>query len=481
MSETIVDAMRDALLVFFSVTGAPLLAYFLLINTSYLVLILLASVNFTRHLRRTPFAGTDSVASSALTPGVSVILPAYNEEMVILDSVRSVLDLRHPDHEAVVVNDGSKDSTLELLVAAYDLVPDTRQITEQIPARGRIRGVWVPSNPAIPLIVVDTENSGRSDSLNAGVNAATRDLIVMLDADSLMDPDALLVVSQPFADDPEGTVATGGVIRAANGCQVVGGRVVDVRMPRQMVARIQVVEYLRSFLLGRTGWSQANALILISGAFGMFRRDVLVEVGGLDADCIGEDFELVMRIHRHMKDAGRDYRVVFVAEPVSWTEVPSTLAVLGRQRRRWHRGLWEVLWSYRAMTFNPRYGRVGMVALPYYWLFELFAPLIELVGLVVVPLGLALGVVDLRYAVALLLVTYVYGFFVTCAALLVEEISFHRYSRWSDLLRILGAAFAENVGYRQLTAVWRLQGWWAALRNKKAVWGTMTRTGFGSS
>lgn len=476
----IIDALSQVMLVFFAVTGVPLLAYFFLINSSYLVLIALASVNFTRHLRRTPFAGTDSVASSALTPGVSVVLPAYNEEVVILDSVRSVLDLRHPDHEAVVVNDGSTDSTLELLKAAYDLVLDDREIPEQIPARGRIRGVWVPANPAIPLIVVDTENSGRSDSLNAGVNAATRDLIVMLDADSVMDPDALLVVSQPFADDPEGTVATGGVIRAANGCKVVGGRVVDVRMPKQMLARIQVVEYLRSFLLGRTGWSQANALILISGAFGMFRRDVLVAVGGLDPDSIGEDFELVMRIHKFMKDARREYRVVFVAEPVSWTEVPSTLAVLGRQRRRWHRGLWEVLWGYRTMTLNPRYGRVGMVALPYYWLFELFAPLIEVAGVILVPLGLALGVVDWRYALTLLLVTYVYGFFVTCAALLVEEISFHRYTRWRDLLRILGAAFAENVGYRQLTAVWRLQGWWAALRNKEAVWGTMTRTGFGS-
>ncbi|PFG33656.1 glycosyltransferase family 2 protein [Sanguibacter antarcticus] len=480
MSQTIADVLRDVLLAFFSVAAIPMLLYFLVINTSYLALIVLASVNFTRHLRRTPFAGTDSVASSALTPGVSVVLPAYNEEMVILDSVRSVLDLRHPDHQVVVVNDGSTDGTLDLLKNAYDLVPDPRTVLQQIPARGLVRGLWVPSNPSIPLIVVDTENSGRSDSLNAGVNAATRELIVMLDADSLMDPDALLVVSQPFADDPVDTVATGGVIRAANGCQVIGGRVVDVRMPRQMVARIQVVEYLRSFLLGRTGWSQANALILISGAFGMFRRDVLVEVGGLDADCIGEDFELVMRIHRHMKDAGRDYRVVFVAEPVSWTEVPSTLAVLGRQRRRWHRGLWEVLWAYRGMTFNPKYGRVGMVALPYYWLFELFAPLIELVGLVVVPLGLALGVVNLNYALALLLVAYVYGFFVTCAALLVEEVSFHRYTYWRDLVRILGAAVAENIGYRQLTAVWRLQGWWAALRNKEAVWGTMTRTGFGT-
>jgi cellulose synthase/poly-beta-1,6-N-acetylglucosamine synthase-like glycosyltransferase len=314
-----------------------------------------------------------------------------------------------------------------------------------------------------------------------GINVASRDLVVMVDADSVLDPDALLVVSKPFADDPQNVVATGGVIRAANGCRVVGGRVVDVRMPRSVVARIQVVEYLRSFLLGRAGWSQADALILISGAFGMFRRDILLEAGGLDADSIGEDFELVMRIHKMMKDSKRDYRVVFVAEPVSWTEVPDTLAVLGRQRRRWHRGLWEVLWGYRRMTFNPRYGRIGMVALPYYWFFELFAPLLEVVGVIVVPLGLLLGVVNVPFAVAFLLVAYVYAFFVTCAALLVEEISFHRYARWRDLGAIVLASVAENIGYRQLTALWRLQGWWASLRKKKAVWGTMTRAGFGSS
>ena len=475
------DPVRDALLTFFDVSGPWLLLYFFLINTSYLVLIVLASVNFGRHLRRTQFSGTTSAARSPLTPGVSVLLPAYNEANVILDSVRSVLDLRYPDHEVVVINDGSTDATLERLVETFGLVRSGRDVAGRIEVRGAVRDVWVPADESIPLVVVDKENSGRSDSLNMGINVASRDLVVMVDADSVLDPDALLVVSKPFADDPQNVVATGGVIRAANGCRVVGGRVVDVRMPRSVVARIQVVEYLRSFLLGRAGWSQADALILISGAFGMFRRDILLEAGGLDADSIGEDFELVMRIHKMMKDSKRDYRVVFVAEPVSWTEVPDTLAVLGRQRRRWHRGLWEVLWGYRRMTFNPRYGRIGMVALPYYWFFELFAPLLEVVGVIVVPLGLLLGVVNVPFAVAFLLVAYVYAFFVTCAALLVEEISFHRYARWRDLGAIVLASVAENVGYRQLTALWRLQGWWASLRKKKAVWGTMTRAGFGSS
>ncbi|MGG5175442.1 glycosyltransferase family 2 protein [Pseudarthrobacter sp. J1763] len=472
------EIARGILTTIFAIVAWPMLLYFLVINTSYLVLIGLASTNFAAYLRRTFFSGERAVAGSPLSLGISVVMPAYNEEMVITTSVRSVLDLRYPDHEVIVVNDGSKDATLQKLIETFSLELDAREVPERIPVRGALRGVWRSNDPAIPLTVVDKENSGRSDSLNAGINISAKDLVVMVDADSLIDPDALLTVSKPFADDPENVVATGGVVRAVNGCRVSAGRVVQVGMPKEMVARIQVVEYLRAFLLGRTGWSQLKALILISGAFGMFRRDVLLEAGGLDPDCIGEDFELVMRIHKKMIDSKRRYRVVFVAEPVSWTEVPPNLTVLARQRRRWHRGLWEVLSQYRGMTLNPRYGRVGMIALPFYWLFELIAPALELSGLILVPLGLWLGLVDPHYALLLLLVSYVYAIFVSLVALVVEEASFHRYTKWRDLWACILAAVVENFGYRQLTAIWRLQGWWAALRGSAAEWGTMTRTGF---
>ncbi|HET8601232.1 MAG TPA: glycosyltransferase family 2 protein [Segeticoccus sp.] len=249
-------------------------------------------------------------------------------------------------------------------------------------------------------------------------------------------------------------------------------------MPRTWLPRIQVVEYLRAFLLGRAGWSRIGALILISGAFGVFRRDVLVEVGGVDTASIGEDFELVMRMHRHLTRQRRDYRIEFVAEPICWTEVPTSTAVLRRQRARWHRGLWETLWKYRGMLGNPRYGRVGLLALPWYWLFELIAPALELFGLVLVVLGLALGVVNVWYAIAFLCLAYGYALLVTLAAMTVEEMSFHKYERWSDLGVTLVAAVLENVGYRQATAWWRLEGWWASLSGRKAVWGVMTREGF---
>ncbi|MGZ4636339.1 glycosyltransferase family 2 protein [Oryzihumus sp.] len=456
----------------------PVLVYFLVINTSYLLLILMAAGGFVAHLRRLEHAGREETVSSQLAPGVSLLVPAYNEAAGIVPSVQAMLALRYPRHEIVVIDDGSTDDTFERLREAFDLVRVDRELPRDVPLKARVIDVWVPRDGRTRLVAVRKENSGKTDALNVGINAASEPLVAMVDADSLLDPDALLTVAKPFADDPIRTVATGGVVRAANGCTVVAGRIVEIRTPRQWLPRVQIVEYLRAFLLGRTGWSRLGALILISGAFGLFRRDVLVEVQGLDTDSIGEDFELVMRIHRHMRRAKRDYRVEFVSEPVSWTEVPANLTVLRSQRRRWHRGLWEVLWKYRGMVLNPRYGRIGMIALPWYWVFELLAPALELAGIILVPLGLALGLVNVRFALLFVLVAYGYAIVVTLAAMAVEELSFHKYPRWRDLGATLLASVAENVGYRQLTAWWRVEGWWAGLRRGTHVWGTMTRQGF---
>jgi cellulose synthase/poly-beta-1,6-N-acetylglucosamine synthase-like glycosyltransferase len=259
---------------------------------------------------------------------------------------------------------------------------------------------------------------------------------------------------------------------------VIGGRVVDVRMPRQWLVRVQVVEYLRAFLMGRTGWSRLGGLVVISGAFGIFRRDLVVKIGGMAHDTIGEDAELVVRLHHYLRERGEDYRVIFVAEPVSWSEAPSRLRVLGRQRRRWHRGIAEILSKHRRMIGNPRYGRIGLIALPYYVVFELLAPFVELSALVLVPLGLFIDAIDLDFAWRFALVAYGYGLLVSLLALFIEEVSFHRYPRWSDMLRGVLAAVLENFGYRQILALWQVSGAAAAWRGRQAVWGAMQREGF---
>ncbi|MEO8363635.1 MAG: glycosyltransferase [Ilumatobacteraceae bacterium] len=474
----ILNFTRESLSAGLEFVAIPVLIYFVVTNTSLMLLIGVAAWGFGGQQRRKDFAGREETMNSQLLQGVSIVVPSYNEEAVIVTSVQAMLSLEYPRHEVIVVDDGSTDGMFKKLEDAFDLVRVERELPTDIPTRGTIIDVHIPRNGRTRLVVVRKENSGKTDSVSFGINAAVEPLVVCVDADSILDPSALIVVTKPFADDPIRVVATGGVIRAANGCKVIDGRIVEVNLDRRWIVRIQAVEYLRAFLFGRAGWSGFRALILISGAFAVFRRDILVEVGGLDPDSIGEDFEIVMRIHRYMIDNHREYRVQFVAEPVSWTEVPISMKVLHVQRKRWHRGLWETLWKYRGMLFNPRYGRIGLLALPYFWLFELIAPMLELVGLVVVVLGISLGVTSANYVLMFMAVAYGYAILVTLFALAMEELTFHKYSRWSELSALLIASVLENIGYRQATAWWRLEGWWASLRGKKQVWGTMTREGF---
>lgn len=472
--------MRAVLVDIFDVIQTPILIYFLVINTSYLVLILAASRDFVSNVPRRRYGDRDDLINARQTPGVSIIVPAYNEAVGIVTSVQAMLSLNYARHEVVVVDDGSSDDTLAVLIKAFDLVEIPRIVPTDIWTVQTATAVYTPRDGRTNLTVVTKPNSGRSDAINLGINAASMEFTAFVDADSILDSDALLRVVRPFVEDPERVVAAGGVIRAVNDCTVDRGRVTQVRMPKRWLPRIQVVEYLRAFQLGRAGWGQFKALILISGAFGLYRRDLMLELGGLDAACIGEDFEFTLRVHRHMRDRKVDYRAVFVGGPVSWTEVPSTLKVLARQRRRWHRGLWEVLWKQRSMLMNPRYGRIGLIAIPYYWLFELIAPLLEFLGIILVPLGIAYGIVDATYALEFVAVAYVYAICVTLCALAIDEFAYHRYPGAKDIGLALLASIVENVGYRQLTAWWRIQGWMAALTGKKQVWGEMTRTGFAS-
>lgn len=452
------------------------LGYFVALNTLYFGLIVIASVELIRFFRRQRFAGYEDVFTSPLTPPVSLVLPAHNEEPLIVESVEAMLDLRYPDCEVVVVDDGSTDGTFERLVIAYDLIKVPSAVPDDVPVIGAVLGTWVPRDGR-SLVVIRKESSGsKGDAANAGINAARSPLVAITDADAMLDGESLLRVVKPFVDDPERTIASGGTVRAANGSILHRGRVIEARMPRSWLARIQVVEYLRSFLLGRTGWSRLNSLLIISGAFGMFRRDVLVELGGFRHGAIGEDADLVARMHILMRERRQAYRIEFVSEPVCWTEVPETLAVLGRQRRRWSRGLADVLWTHRRMIGNPRYG--GIVVMPYYLVFELLGPAIELAGLTTALLGLAFGLLDPSFAALFFAVAFGYGILLSIMSLLVEELSYHRYERWRDLGAAVAAALVENIGFRQLHSWWRLQGLWQAIRRRELDWGVMTRTGF---
>jgi cellulose synthase/poly-beta-1,6-N-acetylglucosamine synthase-like glycosyltransferase len=457
--------------------GLVTLLYFAALNGLYLAFTLYASRAIVRRLYRYDRSAEDDTFASPLSPAISVVLPAFNEAAGIVESINSLTRLRYPAFEIVVVNDGSTDDTMSRLDEAFDLVPVRRALRGEI-GHGDVLKTYVAlRNPRV--IVVDKVNGGKADAINAGVEASRYEYVCAIDADAMLEEDALLRVAQPALDDPELVVATGGIVRIVNGCTVEQGRVLEVGLPSSRVAAFQVVEYFRAFLVGRVAWSRLRSLLIISGAFGLFRRDIVEGVGGWWTQTVGEDAELVVRLHHHMRHHHAGYRVEFVPDPVCWTEAPETLRVLARQRRRWQRGLAETLWRHRRMIGNPRYGAVGIFAMPYFLVFELLGPVIEVLGYLGLPVFVILGLLSAEFLIAFFVLAIGLGIFLSLAALTLEEFSFRRHRRNREIARMIWLSIAENFGYRQLTSLLRLAGLFDALFRPRS-WGTMTRAGLGT-
>jgi cellulose synthase/poly-beta-1,6-N-acetylglucosamine synthase-like glycosyltransferase len=410
-------------------------------------------------------------------PPISIVIPAYNEEATIVTSIQSMLQLRYADYEVLVVNDGSKDGTLAQLISAFELIPFPLSQHARLEVKP-IRGVYY--SPKIPkLRVIDKVNGGKADSINCGINLARHPLFCCVDADSILDRDSLLRVVQPFMDDSS-TVACGGTVRIANGCTVKDGVLLDARVPTNWLARFQIVEYMRSFLFGRLGWTQYNGLLIISGAFGVMRRDTVIEVGGYRHQTIGEDMELIVRMHRVLSEKKRPYRIVYVPEPICWTEAPEDFRTLKNQRVRWQRGLCESLWLNRQMPFAWPPTVASAVAFPYFVLFEWASPVVEMFGYLFFIYLLIFENVALQTSCLLLLAAIMFGVVLSTLSVLLDELSFHVYERPRDILMMLFIGIAENFGYRQLNVIWRLQGMWQWLRGKQGGWGAMQRKGIGA-
>ncbi len=450
------------------------LAYFVALNGVYLITSLRAYLSLRRYSSRLKALDIQPYLKAEGAPPMTLLAPAYNEEPTCVQSTKSLLTLNYADYEILVINDGSKDKTLERMKEAFDLAPAARLAVGDL-ATKKVREVY-QSRVHHNLWVIDKENGGKADTLNAGINYARTPFFCAMDADSLLEPEALIRVVRPFLED-ETTIAVGGIIRIVNDCRVESGQVTDVRMPRNLLASLQVLEYLRAFLSGRMGWDALDATLVISGAFGVFRRDLVIQVGGYATDTVGEDMELVVRMHRHCRENAIPYRIAFVPDPVAWTECPESVKVLSRQRDRWQRGLIETLLRHRKMLLNPRYGRVGMVAFPYFFFLEMCGPIIEFLGYISFAVAVILGVASKQYIIAFLLVAFVFGTVLSVSAVALEELGFRRYLRLGDLFRLLGLSVVENFGYRQLSTFWRMKGTVSAMRGQKG-WGRMERRGF---
>ncbi len=428
-----------------------------------------------RQLRRdhymARYGGLDEMLHSDTTPPVSIIVPAYNEAAGIVESVRSMTMLRYPRFEIVVVNDGSKDDTLQALIDGFRLVEVTVPYRRDLYS-APIKAIYRSTLP-LNITVVDKYNGGKTDALNAGVNVARYPYVMLTDADVVLDGECLLRAMRHVVEDRERTVAVGGNIRPINGCVVNRGRVVEAHLPRSILERMQVLEYIRSFIAARPGWSRIGALVLVSGAFGIYRRDVLAEVGGFTEGHLGEDLDLTMRIHRLMREKRRPYRIVFAADAVAWTEVPTTRKVLRTQRIRWHKGLRMVVRDFWKLLFNPRYGTLGMLGWPSYVAFEFIAPLVEFAGWFVVPIAWAVGALDLTVAVPLAVTAFFLGAFNSLIALFFDE-AYGYFTSPLEAIRLIWLTYVEHLGLRQQTVVWRVR---ALFGPTGQPWGDMQRRG----
>lgn len=454
-------------------------SYTVIVMLSYLILGIISTFYARKYLRRNSYTDYLNILQSPEAPTVSILAPAFNEENTIIDNVRSLLSIHYPNYEVVLVNDGSKDRTLIRLIEEYDLEKVPFAVNYELKTQ-KVKAVYRSRNETYEnLIVVDKENGGKSDSLNVALNISSGDFTLNIDVDCLLEDDVLLKLMKPFLEETDRRmIASGGVVRIANNCQVDKGRITEVNVPNKLISQFQTLEYLRSFLLARVAWGKVDGLLLISGAIGVFRKDIVIAAGGYDPDNIGEDMELTVRIRRYAREKDIDYIIGFVPDPLCWTEVPESWSLLRRQRNRWARGSIETLLSHKKLFFNPFYGRMGLLSYPYWIFFEWLAPIVEFLGISLLIIFSLLGVVDVSFFYMMLFLIYGFTVAFTIATLYIEEITFFQYKKRRQLLKLLLAGILEPILYHPFVVFCSVTGNWDYFFEGKTNWGDMKRSGF---
>ena len=435
------------------------------VNLIYTFLISVAIVSILIHIRRIKYLPLSDNRFSPEVPPVSVLIPAYNEGRILFRTIQSILDLNYPNCEAVVINDGSSDDTLALLIEQYELKRIDLVYRSSLPTQ-RVRGFYY--NKRIPnLLVIDKDQGGKSDALNCGINACRSPYFCSVDADTLMEPDALLRLMTAVMESNVPVFACGGVVRVINGVQIENGRIRKIDLPPKWLPIFQIVEYLRGFLFGRAGLDRLKGTLILSGAFSMFLKQAVIDVGGFEVNNVCEDLEIIVRIHKRRLQEKKPYAVRFITDPICWTEVPETMKQLAHQRRRWHLGLIQTMMKYKGMIFNPRYGTIGMLTMPYYFFAEMMSPVIEVLGYTAMIGAYAFGLINDQLFFLFLFLAIFYGVFLSVVSIFLEEITYHRYPEWEHLFILLLFGILENFGYRQINSFWRFQAFFQYLSGRR--------------
>ncbi|ULQ56146.1 glycosyltransferase family 2 protein [Flavihumibacter rivuli] len=445
----------------------------------YLMLALLAYKGIRRNRERNKLRLETILEKSPLTPGISIVAPAFNEGPTIIANVRSLLTLNYPRFEVIIVNDGSTDDTLDKLINEFKLVRHDIPYESKVPSQP-IRCFFKSTSMAYSnLIVVDKVNGkSKADAVNAGINIASYPYLLNTDVDCILDRDTLLKLVQPFMEDGKRVIAVGAGLRIANSCEVDRGTMMQVKVPEGMIPRFQEVEYIRSFVLGKVGWSQMNAVPNVSGGLGLFDTDILIKAGGYDPRSFGEDMDMIVRMAKYMCDNKQDYAIRYVPQALCWTEAPDNLKVFGRQRTRWARGLFQIFAQHGKMLLHPRYKRMGLITFPYNFFFELLAPIIEFLGLITYFVLIATGQINFVHAGILLVFVYSFSVFITLLSIMYDQFAMNNYSSPRELAKLCMAAVLEPFLYHPLIIFFSLKGYFNQLFGRQHAWGNMQRKGF---
>ena len=466
--------LTHILYTFMIVVNNFILWYVVAMSSINIIQVLIAIVTTPIYIRKARHQELRLMSISKNMIPMSLLVPAHNEEVTIVESIKSLLNMNYINFEVIVINDGSTDKTLDAVIGAFNLNKIIYPVREQLPTQ-KVLDIYY--NPDLPrLYVIDKENGGKSDALNAGINLSHYPYIVSIDADSLLNPDALLRIAMAFIQDKY-AIAVGGLLRVSNGCTIENGKVIKTGLPHKFWPLLQIIEYFRSFLVGRIGWSILKSLPIISGAFGAFKKDVVLRVDGYTTGTLGEDMDLVIKLHRYMRLKKYKYQVSFMPDPVCWTQVPDTLNILFRQRRRWQIGLMNVLFRNKDMILNPRFGVLGMIAMPHQWMFETMAPVVEILGYFTIPLAYYFNILSLQSMILFFLASFAFGVIVSIGSLLVEDFTNSNYISVKEFIILSLLSIAENLFYRQMTVFFRLRGIMSYHKFKHS-WGVMTRQKF---
>ena len=455
------------------------LVFTVLLFTLFSAMGYLSTRNSIHYKNKNSFGDLSKVMASPLAPGITIIAPAYNEGLTIVENIRSLLSLQYVNYEVMVVNDGSKDDTLQKMIDAYDLERIDRKIDPDWRSKP-IRGIYKSRQRSFSkLTVIDKENGGKSDALNTGIQLSEMKYVGCIDVDCLLLPDALLhVVKSFFQRTKKKVIAVGGVIRIANSCKISGGKLEEIRLPKNWLAKFQLLEYTRSFLLGRMAWGRIDSLLIISGAFGFFDRQIALAVGGYDTGTVGEDMEIVFRMRRYMHERNIPYTVEYIPDPLCWTEVPESTKILVNQRDRWARGNLETLYTHKDMFFNPKFGRLGMLSYPYWFFYEWLAPLLEFFGFFTIILFYFLGIINWEFFIAITLTVYTFSVMFSFYAILWDVYSYNQYKKTKDILLLMFCAIIEPLVFHPIVVWSAVRGNYKKLFKINSGWGSQVRKGF---